>query len=217
MNRAGVSSRMMRSLLPMPEKVRGCLLGGAVGDALGAPVEFLSLAEIGRSYGPGGPAVFDAAYGAAGCVTDDTQMTLFTAEGLIRAVVRQREKGICHPPSVVHHAYLRWLHTQGMDSAHPLFRPVDFDGWLIGEERLFARRAPGRTCITALEGAAFGTVERRLNSSKGCGGVMRAAPVGLLAAPERAFRLADVVDALAADLCAVTEGEDVPWDRYPEW
>ena len=36
------------------EHFRGCLLGGAVGDALGAPVEFLSLAEIKRRFGPTG-------------------------------------------------------------------------------------------------------------------------------------------------------------------
>lgn len=28
------------------DRVRGCLLGGALGDALGAPLEFLSLDEI---------------------------------------------------------------------------------------------------------------------------------------------------------------------------
>ncbi len=38
-------------------------------------------------------------------VTDDTQMTLFTAEGLIRAKVRGRAKGISHPASVARRAY----------------------------------------------------------------------------------------------------------------
>ena len=63
----------------------GCLLGGAVGDALGAPVEFLSIDEIRRRYGDSGITDFDTAYGRRGAITDDTQMTLFTAEGLIRA------------------------------------------------------------------------------------------------------------------------------------
>ena len=32
----------------------GCLIGGAVGDALGAPVEFMSSGEIANQFGPGG-------------------------------------------------------------------------------------------------------------------------------------------------------------------
>src|SRR5215469_1142760 len=98
---------------PRQSLFRGCLLGGAVGDALGAPVEFMSYANIVREFGPEGIRDFAPAYGRLGAITDDTQMTLFTAEGLLRAYVRGCLKGICHPPSVVHHAYLRWLITQG--------------------------------------------------------------------------------------------------------
>ena len=36
------------------EHYAGCLLGGAVGDALGAPVEFLSLGDIRARYGAAG-------------------------------------------------------------------------------------------------------------------------------------------------------------------
>src|SRR5690554_1135122 len=89
------------------EHFRGCLLGGAVGDALGAPVEFMSLGEIRRAFGPEGVRDFQPAYGKIGAITDDTQMTLFTAEGLLRAEVRRRGRGVCHVPSVVHHAYIR--------------------------------------------------------------------------------------------------------------
>ena len=76
---AGLTSVALR------DRVAGCLLGGACGDALGAPVEFLKLSEITASYGPEGITNFDVAYGIVGAITDDTQMTLFTVEGLIRA------------------------------------------------------------------------------------------------------------------------------------
>ena len=69
-------------------KYRGCLLGGAVGDALGAPVEFLGREAITERFGPEGITDFAAAYGRIGAITDDTQLTLFTAEGLIRSYVR---------------------------------------------------------------------------------------------------------------------------------
>jgi ADP-ribosylglycohydrolase len=87
-------------------------LGGAVGDALGAGIEFIRLPEIRRRFGHAGVADYVEAYGRRGVVTDDTQMTLFTAEHLMRARVRTHEKGDCHPPGIVHHAYLRWLLTQ---------------------------------------------------------------------------------------------------------
>ena len=54
-----------------------------MGDALGAPVEFLSMPEIILRFGPRGILSFASAYGLVGAITDDTQMTLFTAEGLL--------------------------------------------------------------------------------------------------------------------------------------
>src|SRR5438045_9109455 len=63
-------------------RFHGCLLGGAVGDALGAPVEFLDLEEIEKAYGQQGIRDYAPAFGKLGSITDDTQMTLFTGEGL---------------------------------------------------------------------------------------------------------------------------------------
>jgi ADP-ribosylglycohydrolase len=71
----------------------GCILGGAAGDALGAPVEFMKRSEILARFGPQGIRDFAPAYGRIGAITDDTQMTLFTAEGLIRAWVRGLDRG----------------------------------------------------------------------------------------------------------------------------
>ena len=76
------------------DRYRGCLLGGAVGDALGAGVEFMSLDEIRGRYGPAGVTGYVPCYGRSGAITDDTQMTLFTAEGLLRA--RQHGDGAGH-------------------------------------------------------------------------------------------------------------------------
>ena len=158
----------------------GCLLGGAVGDALGAPVEFMTMPEIREAFGPDGVVDYTPAYGRVGAVTDDTQMTMFTAEGLLRGACRAGTRGFSHTPSVVYHAYVRWLHTQGERSAKKKFEHDD-DGWLIGVGALHSRRAPGATCLAALRGSEMGTIGEPLNQSKGCGGVMRVAPVGLLA------------------------------------
>jgi len=159
-------------------RVRGCFLGGAVGDALGAPIEFESIREIRARFGPDGLRDYAPAYGVRGAITDDTQMTLFTAEGVLRAFTRASAKGICHPPSVVDHAYARWLATQGERSTR--WNVDEPDGWLVAVRALHARRAPGNTCLSALSQSDAGTRRAPLNDSKGCGGVMRAAPAGLV-------------------------------------
>jgi len=165
----------------MPETVRSlaraCLLGGAIGDALGAPIEFLTFAEIRQRYGALGVTDFVAGSWPAGSITDDTQMTLFTAEGVIRAQMRAIHKGIVNETSVVCRAYLRWLMTQGVEPAFDLHDGKR--GLLLSIPELHARRAPGTTCLSALQSMTEITDAAAKNSSKGCGGVMRVAPVGL--------------------------------------
>ena len=179
--------------------IRGCLIGGAVGDALGAPVEFLDRNEILQSYGPDGVTGYVEFGNGTGAITDDTQMTLFTAEGMLRAIVRLNGRGICDPVGVVNSAYLRWLKTQGCE-VYSSYKYLD-TGWLIREKQLFQRRAPGMTCIHALENNNHDFKAR--NDSKGCGGVMRVAPVGLYYG--RHLDL-DHADYIGAEVAALTHG-----------
>ncbi len=177
-------------------RVLGFLLGGAIGDALGYAVEFDGLGTIRQKYGQQGITDFVDAYQPGGSISDDTQMTLFTLEGLIRANIRRRLHGESEPDAPVQHAYQRWLHTQGFDwkEAGGPIADAPPDGWLIKQQGLFVRRAPGATCIQALHGYASGnpagSIANRLNNSKGCGGVMRAAPVALWSDdPSEVFRV----------------------------
>jgi ADP-ribosylglycohydrolase len=140
----------------------------------------MNWSEISREFGAQGIADFVPVYGQLGAITDDTQMMLFTAEGLLRAYVRSEARGMCVPYAVIHHSLLRWLLTQGM-KANPepdrrgMVVKVGTDGWLFQERRLWSRRAPGNTCISALRASdSFGHFAE--NNSKGCGGVMRVAP-----------------------------------------
>jgi ADP-ribosyl-[dinitrogen reductase] hydrolase len=193
-----------------PDRVMGCLLAGAVGDALGASIEFLSIDMIRHHHGERGvTGIGENGPGSPdGSITDDTQMTLFTLEGLIRAHVRDRVSGVGDPVPVVQHAYQRWLHTQGIEWAQaggPFAEgQPQPDGWLITERGLFEQRAPGNTCVSALRGFAAGSPPgsfvNRINDSKGCGGVMRAAPAALWSAdPVEVF-------ALGAATAALTHG-----------
>jgi len=190
------------------DRYRGCLLAGAAGDALGAHVEFMRLSQILKTFGEPGIRDYEVTYGHVGAITDDTQMTLYTAEGVLRAYTRMMDRGIGPSfRSVTARAYLRWLYTQGIRS--PLLDPTAIDGWLSTHRALFDRRAPGNTCLSALR-AMTSIDEKASNDSKGCGGVMRAAPVGMLMAhwlegEERHARIAETFG-IGCDIAAITHG-----------
>lgn len=183
------------------KRFTGCLLGGAVGDALGAPVEFMTKTEIVRRFGAEGITKYESAYGRLGAITDDTQMTLFTAEGLLRAWVRGSTKGIATYSGVTANAYRRWLKTQ---DEHPDVND-EFDGWLFKQRELHHRRAPGNTCLSALRNMKQ-LGEPAKNDSKGCAGVMRVAPVGLFAWHFRNQQSAQQVFDLGVEHAALTHG-----------
>lgn len=171
-----------------------------MGDALGAPVEFESIDAIRGRFGPAGITEPAEAYGRVGAITDDTQMTLFTAEGLLRAYTRAATKGFFHAAvQLVDHSYGRWLTTQG--ERYQRWRAGVEDGWLIGVTELHARRAPGNTCLAAMRGERRGTVSEPTNDSKGCGGVMRIAPAGFVGR-----RYLDSIFELGCDIAALTHG-----------
>jgi len=160
-------------------KYRGCLFGLAIGDALGAPVEFLSLSQIRKTYGETGITDFHGWSGfKPGSYTDDTQMALATAWGCTDFKKRLNMGETTEPSLIVHQRYLEWLRSQ---------------------DDPFQRRAPGNTCISALRSGKMGSISRRITNSKGCGGVMRTAPAGLAFPPGEAFKW-------GAEFAAITHG-----------
>ena len=165
------------------DRVLGCLLGGAVGDALGYRVEFDSLEAIRKQFGPQGiqaPVVND--HGEVE-VSDDTQMTLFTAAGLLSGVGEDRT--FDRALAAVREETLNWYATQRGDRETSA-------GGLVQYAALGKSQAPGNTCMGACSLGAGGSPEQPINNSKGCGGVMRVAPVGLCLEldDESAFELA---------------------------
>lgn len=190
---------------PCEDAVRGCLVGGGVGDALGYPVEFLSEKEIRRTYGENGITAYDYSLeeGLA-VVSDDTQMTMFTATGVLEGYTRGCMRGIMGPVAgYVHQHYLDWLHTQDKG------REGTDTSWLREIPELHVRRAPGMTCLNALAGGRRGTCEEPVNQSKGCGGVMRVAPVALYTGRYYQYDSPEQLEKLmrdGAEVAAVTHG-----------
>ena len=128
-------------------------------------------------------------------ITDDTQMTLFTAEGILRANCKV---GRCYIPAVVYNAYLRWYFTQrNIDTSG--YDECTYNSYLLKYDELYEDRCPGKTCLTSLCKEEMGSIRDPINNSKGCGGVMRVAPIGLIYDKKEAFRL-------GCDCAALTHG-----------
>ena len=136
------------------DRYLGCMIGLAIGDALGYPVEFQHSPRVTDMTSP--------------LYSDDTQMSIATAQGILRGGSIED----------VHRAYLGWLKTQSDRSQ---------------------ARAPGGTCLSALASGVIGTIADPINDRKGCGGVMRVAPAGLVFKPGTAFRK-------GAEYAAITHG-----------
>ena len=194
--------------LPMKknlDKYRGCLIGGAAGDALGYPVEFLSENYIFSEYGKDGIKDYHLRNGKAR-ISDDTQMTMFTATGLLFATTRGCLRGIMGTyPSYIKNAYRDWYKTQIEFYEHCNRKFIT--SWLMNVPEMFAERAPGNTCMSAIDAGCYGTVESPINDSKGCGGVMRVAPIGLYFGESRMVPLA--IDLMGADVAALTHGHEM--------
>lgn len=192
------------------DKFRGCLIGGAVGDALGYAVEFSSESQIFAQYGKGGITEYKLCDGKA-IVSDDTQMTMFTATAMLDGITRGKLRGITgNFEDYIAIEYGGWYLTQTMPF------PVDIKdnyakySWIMNDPELFKRRAPGNTCLSALASGRKGTLEDPINNSKGCGGVMRVAPIGLYFANGNYNSMQQKdIDLIGARAAAITHGHEL--------
>jgi ADP-ribosylglycohydrolase len=180
-------------------RIHGCLLGGALGDSLGYAVEFDDISAIRARFGPAGLQDFAALDGGSH-FSDDTQLTLYTVDGLVEALEWANDGVGADTNACLWLAYLRWLGTQGVPL--PASAPVQPPRWIDTHEVLKHRRAPGKACLSGLATGEMGTVYRPVNpESKGCGTVMRSAPFGLVPhiAPESVYKL-------SSDAASLTHG-----------
>lgn len=196
------------------DKIKGSLFGGAIGDALGYPVEFLREEEIFRKYGKDGIQRYEIDPGTGkALISDDTQMSLFTANGVLFAQTRLALRGIGGiPHGYMLRFYHDWLKTQEYSYDQRKKAEGYSPSWLLDVPELYSRRAPGNTCLSSLrsmdkryypDDGSF--ISNPINHSKGCGGIMRVAPLGM--AYERISF--DTLDKEGAELAAITHGHSL--------
>ena len=184
----------------LQDRIRGSLIGGAIGDALGYPVEFIKTYKgIQEKFGERGitrlvpqkQRLADEEFSDKAVVSDDTQMTLFTANGLLNA-----KRLNINPKYAICLAYIEWYLTQ-IGKRSNKYK----DCWIACIPELNKRRDPGHTCLTALYAIYKG--QEPYNTSKGDGGVMRVAPIPLYALVDGRMSIADS-DRLAGDAAEIT-------------
>ena len=193
--------------------VRGSLVGGAAGDALGYAVEFYHYSEIIAKYSQPGIKEYDLVNGVAE-ISDDTQMTLFTANGLLMGLTRWYMRGIGQAPEYyVEYAYQDWFDTQ----MKPYKRAMEQDDkfcsnrhtWLSALPELYSRRAPGNTCLIAISEMKEGRTPQ--NNSKGCGGVMRVAPWPLFCACHEVRYGIEEIGVAGGEIARLTHKHPLGW------
>lgn len=132
------------------DKFKGSLLGCAVGDAMGAPLEGLSRRDIRKRYGEVRDFV-DQRFGA-GRITDDTQMTVALAQSIIE-IGGFKQKHAAEK-------FGTWMK--------------------LSDEGVKEARGVEKACATACRALYRGAPPDESGvDSDGCGAAMRASPVGL--------------------------------------
>ena len=160
----------------MKDRFEGTVVGLAVGDALGFPVEFIGSAEIRRRHGPQGLTDFVPPHShPLGTYTDDTQMSLAVAEALVRAGRGELDEVM----SAIAAGLAAWAESPEND------------------------RAPGSTTMSACRRLFAGRSwrARGVPESKGCGSTIRTAPIGLYYHGER-----DRLVEMASNSSIITHG-----------
>ena len=173
----------------------GCLLGMAVGDAMGYTVDGKSWAQIREDYGPNGLLGYDLANGCAE-VSSYTQMGAYAANGLLLGVTRGRPELYTR---YVQLAMKEWARRQDLPRD-----PEKYQCWVSHIPSLRRRHCRDSWMLDALRNLNPGTLERPINRSANPGSMLAAAMVGLIFDPERISM--EQVTQLGAAVVATTHG-----------
>ncbi|MCK6545233.1 ADP-ribosylglycohydrolase family protein [Myxococcota bacterium] len=159
------SSKRTHPLPSREERVLGTVLGGTIGDAMGNPTEFMSMADIHEEFGPKGVTEFvhwehdDGRRFAP--YTDDTQL----AEVVLRALLDARGLELDATMTLMAQRFVEWSRAP-----------------------LGGHRSPGRACLEGCRALASGVHWSIAGgpTAGGCGSVMRTYPFGLVLTDELA-------------------------------
>lgn len=178
---------------------RGCLLGMAVGDAMGYTVDNRSWQEIQEDYGPNGLLGYDLVNGYAD-VTSYTQIAAFTCNGLLFGLTRGQMLGKMAP-------FIKYIALSSREwaaSQRPWGRPNRSYCWLLRRQDLCRRYCMDTRMLDTLSRENLGTLETPVNNFSSPGGLTSAIGVGLFFDEDRMDQ--QEIDRLGAEAVALTHG-----------
>ena len=156
------------------QMIRGCLLGLAVGDAMGNTVDARSLYEICRDYGPNGLLGYDLVNGYAD-VTSYTQIAAFSANGLLMALTAGKMTGHMAPP-----VKYMMLAVQEWGRSQRYCQPERNRCWLSNVPQMRRRRCMDSRMIEVFDKGLVGTMEEPASRSDHPGALTEVVPMVLL-------------------------------------
>lgn len=185
-----------------PGVFQGCLLGMAVGDAMGAPIDGKRYQEICQMYGPAGLLGYDSANGLAE-ITSYSQVALFAANGLLVGSARGQSssKDLLR---YVTKALKEWARVQHLPGS-----PEKRVCWLCHIPQMRRRRCMDPRTLDALTRDALGTPQSPANQGAGPGTLTAVIPGALFFQPER-MDFWDI-GLLGAQTVALTHGDPVTY------
>ena len=178
---------------------RGCLLGMAVGDAMGYTVDARSWQEIQEDYGPNGLLGYDLVNGYAD-VTSYTQIAAFTCNGLLFGLTRGQMTGKMAP-------FIKYIALSACEWAalqRAWGRPNKTYCWLGRKEEMCRRHCMDTRMVETLNRKNLGTLETPTNSASGPYSLSSAIGVGLFFDEDRMDQ--QEIDRLGAEAVALTQG-----------
>ena len=201
---------MANKKLYKKERFSGCIVGAAAGDALGSPVKTLTRSQIKDLYGKKGILKLSPEKRQKTArISDETQMMLFTAHGILWADAAGLRTGEANCADYVFLALQQWLYSQtGGTSSIDLQWILDdnetgFPCDLLGISAFCKKRNPTKQLVQTLAGIKsendYGRKRRPINQNKLFDCLPRAIPAGLYfySEPELAF-------SVGCDLAAIT-------------
>ena len=178
---------------------RGCLLGLAVGDAMGYTVDSRSLAEIREDYGPNGLMGYDLVNGYAD-VTSYTQLAAFTCNGLLFGLTRGQMQGKMAPFV----RYIALSHREWAAGQRLWGRPQQTYCWLLQQKEICRRHCMDTWMLDTLGRDVLGTPEEPVNHFTSPGALTAAVGVGMFFNPNTMEQ--EEIDRLGAESVALTHG-----------
>ena len=181
---------------------RGCLLGMAVGDAMGYTVDSRSWKEIQEDYGPNGLLGYDLVNGYAD-VTSYTQLAAFTCNGLLLGLTRGQMTGKMAPFI----QYIALSTREWAASQRSWGRPEKTHCWLLTQRDLCRRPCMDTRMLDTLNRERLGTPEEPVNGFGNPGSLTSAIGVGLFFERDR-ISTQELIR-LGAEAVALTHGSSV--------